>query len=386
MLIAARFRAGVLGGVLLASALAVLAPRSARACSCVRIDLLEPRDGSSDVPTNAKIWYVPTTEIDGTTYRLVGPAGDVAVDAASFVADFPSPAFTGWVFTPRAPLTPGARYRFHVCRTPDSCVAGEGFTVGTRRAEAASLPTVLSRKATYIPGVLNSSCGPNPVRIVDFSFAWDGIVLLWDVDGKNTFSATNLGPLLRYGMSRRLYEFVMGVPIGSSFCTEWPSVPYMPKPEAQVRFGVLDVAGNFSGWTPAEVVALPNPPAPDGGVLDAQPADTAIGVTPDVAAPSDTAITTPTDAAPVLVDTAVTSPADAAPVLVDAAATGPADAATGAADAADASTPPAEPAGSCRCALGARSPGSTSGPLLLAALAALAALVRRARLRPAKRR
>lgn len=265
-------------GVLLAIGQQFLAPAAAQACSCRLPFLIAPADGASDVPTNTKIWHLPQvlSEQQGT-FRLVGPLGDVAMDEQLIPANG-GPGIVGRVFTPRSPLTPGARYRFLVCGSLADCVGGEGFTVGAGRAEAPAKPRVLAREPFFVPGHLTGSCGPDDVRVVKFGLAWEGIALLWDVDGDNDFSPSNLATLRRNRIDRATYEIEKGLPLGVQPCWSWPwpkSASGAPKAQGAVRFGALDLAGNFSGWTDAEAVSLPEGPAAGGGtsVDAAAPAD-----------------------------------------------------------------------------------------------------------------
>ena len=339
--------------VLVAAALAALAPGAARACSCALPFLLEPREGATDVPTNAKIWHLPTSPEPGATYRLEGPNGAVAMDKVAVAPSLGS-GIPGFVFTPRQPLTPGATYRFVVCLSPTNCLSGKGFTVGSRRLDSAALPSPLSREPYFVPGSPNSSCGPAPIQGITFRFDWDGIALLMDVDGDNAFSPATLQDLLKHTAIKAFSPELISA--GPSFCSmDWPRDPSgNPVLTPRLRFGVVDIAGNFSGWTPSEQVALPSGPIADAGAPDAALSDG--GPPDDVRAPEDVA----PEAAPVSPDAAPPAP-DAAP---DSLAPLP--------------EPPSLHAGSgCGCALGAAPRSAPAGLVVVLAAALLARRSRR---------
>jgi MYXO-CTERM domain-containing protein len=364
----------------LACAAAALAPRVARACSCIGPGWIEPRDGATDVPVNTKLWRV-SYEGDraGTTFRLVGPTGDVELDALELpVTNLPPGYFFRHVLTPKQPLTPGAKYRLLICAS-GSCRDGEGFTVGTRRLDFAALPREQSRQPIFVAGQPNSSCGPEPTRLVAFRFDWSGMAILWDVDGDNHFSPTTMQDLLKHSYPLYLYEHsVGGLPIGSG-----PCLPGLydasgnPLTNPHLRFGVLDLAGNFSGWTTAQQVSLPTAPLEDAGVDSAITPDSSVtpdsAVAPDASPPPGFALFP--DASAPDVPTAKVAP------RIDAAPPTPADAAIppGPDGGSALPEPPALADDGCSCRVGGgpRRPGA----LTLVLLSALVALRRSRRSR-----
>jgi hypothetical protein len=76
----------------------------------------------------------------------------------------------------------------------------------------------------------------------EFDVTHDGAVVLVDLDGTGRFDATTLsGEVADLTVDRRVF-------LGRKICSQnWPGVDTGSK--AQVRFGVLDAAGNFSGWS-----------------------------------------------------------------------------------------------------------------------------------------
>jgi MYXO-CTERM domain-containing protein len=296
--------------ILLAGLAASLAPRVAQACSCGPPYLQEPRPGATDVPVNTKIWYLPPGPRIGATFRLEGPAGDAAMDMTVVSPGARFAPFTGgFVFTPRQPLTPGATYRFLVC-VDGNCQGDQGFTVGSRRLDSAALPRELSRQPLFISGDPRSSCGPAAIQLINFKFEWDGIALLADVDGDNHFSPVTFQDLLLHTATRAAGQGLNGeLGLGLAPCSDWPrDASGNPVLNPRLRFGVLDIAGNFSGWTMPEQVSLPTMPVPDGGS-----ADTAAPVAPDASAPADAALTPDAGAPPGADASAPVNPDVAAP-------------------------------------------------------------------------
>jgi len=342
-------------GVFLACAAAVAIPRAARACICAETGWNEPPEGATDVPTNTKIWRVSQEgERAGTTFRLVGPAGDVAMDDLTLPIATLQPGYAfRHVLTPKQPLTPGAKYRLLVCDPSAVCSGGEGFTVGSRRLDTAALPKEESRVPVYAVGEANT-CGAAPTQLVTFRFDWSGIALLWDADGDNAFSPTTFEDLHKHSYWRWLYDHSLGLPIGSAPCLRGPADPSgYPALNPTLRFGVLDIAGNFSGWTTPQKVAIPTAPL-DAGTDSAVP--------PDASPPG---FVLYPDAAPPDAQTAKVAPRlDAAsPISADAAfVPGP--------DGSALPEPPALADDACSCHLGGR-PRTPSVTLVLA-LAALA--------------
>jgi hypothetical protein len=282
----------VRGSLLVATVLALSLPHAAQACLCALSTIIEPPDGATDVPTNAKIWYAPSTELrPGTSFRLQGPAGEVPLDQQAIPPSLDGRK--GSVFTPRTPLTPGAGYNFVVCAVSGRCETTLSFTVGSHRLDSAALPKERSRSSFYVPGLAETGyCASRRTQLINFTFDWEGIALLADVDGDNAFSPAALEDLFehttfKHGNNFDLRDVSPMISVGNSYCVNGPYANRSISPTPRVRFGVLDIAGNFSGWTPAEQVTLPTAPDIDGGAPDAGSEGDAPEATPDVSAPPD---------------------------------------------------------------------------------------------------
>jgi len=216
-------------------------PTEAEACSCITptIEVVAPADGAVDVPTNARLWVggidsgpslmdASGTEVPGTVSSLRSLGGIVRI------------------FTPDAPLTPGATY------------TGIGadrrrtiFTVGSAPdTTPPAVPSITSRKhdpgRTFGTTFGGSNCDSADDRLLTLGIADSAVVTLVDInETSNLNTSVPEGPV-------SIMSDGDGVAIGKSACLyTWEGTGDMG-----VRLATFDVAGNFSGWSEesAEVV------------------------------------------------------------------------------------------------------------------------------------
>jgi MYXO-CTERM domain-containing protein len=236
--------------------LAAAATRPAQACSCAEMRLTAPAPGERDVPPNTKLWHVHSLHrTAGLLFKLTGPQGEVPLQTmplgtGSYV--------NGHLSTPETELTPGATYRFAVCPTQLSCTDLSEFTVGDRRAEKPRLPVESGKRSEYYrAGESGSSCGEDPERFAILNFDWEGLLLVVDVANQNPYPADPAG-VLHQASSAEEIRRSGGVRIGAGACTaNWVRGLADPPDSATVRFGAVNIAGQFSDWTAPTTVNLP---------------------------------------------------------------------------------------------------------------------------------
>jgi hypothetical protein len=235
----------------------LLAPGSGRACSCSDFELLAPADGQTDVPTNAKLWLIIAGQSPFTP-TLTGPGGEVPFSVLHLGPEW----LQRLVITPVQELTPGATYELATCARGRQGQIGQcrkvtRFSVGSRRADQPGLPVERGHSAFYLGGEKGSSCGSSPTRTVEFKVDWAGLLLVADIDGANPFPA-DPGGLLFAAITNKRYAYQGHFSLGTGPCVSphWPA-----QDTAQVRFGVVNIAGEFSGWSQPSPVTLPE----DGG-------------------------------------------------------------------------------------------------------------------------
>jgi MYXO-CTERM domain-containing protein len=245
------------------AALVTVAPRGARACSCawLETDALFPADGQQDVPTNTRIWVgggMYWAEPGDAEYRLTLLDGDGATVEVLY-SDL-----TGYndlisVMTPTSALQAGETYEIWV----DGDEVLGRFTVGSDSdTSPPTVPAEMDRESSASARVagMQSSCGPSDV--VNLTLENTGLVYVANIEGVEGPDTATLD-----GESSDLSpapEFR----IGSAGCTwSWPDAA--PGASTTVRWGVFDLAGNFSGWS--EPVSVSVPPAGCNCVLGGAP-------------------------------------------------------------------------------------------------------------------
>lgn len=214
----------------------------ALACSCAMgLYVASPADGAV-VPANARVfvgdgWRYELQE-EGATLTLHDGDGAVVATQRSVIEVGLGKLF---VLTPDVPLTDGASYEVRVNDT-----RALQFTASAQVLdEAPSLPRVLERDGDVYYGSGGGDCGDS------FSVSWTlsaaGALLLVDRDRTTTFDPSTLT-----GRVASLREINPTGPtlagLGRSGCgSSWKEAA--PGAEVGARFGVLDAAGNFSGWS-----------------------------------------------------------------------------------------------------------------------------------------
>ena len=225
--------------------------RVAMATSCAIPRILAPKMGQTDVPLDTRLWFGYQFSDDPVTLKLVGPGGEVPVETRK--VELPGSPFVAFVATPRQELAPSTSYVFEATCAEQSCSGGANqFTTGTARAPRPPLP-VVRKQEPFAPG------GPaGDDRAVVFDFDPQDLLVVVDVAGASPFRAEQPESALTGGWG------VERVWVGEKACNmpeaRFPLDSRGHSAEtANVRFGRIDLAGNFSGWTDARSVTLPPP-------------------------------------------------------------------------------------------------------------------------------
>lgn len=229
---------------------ALAAPALACSCAFEETDLLVPADGETDVPLNARVWVgggrYPDMEPGDAALRLalLDAAGDpLAVTVTELFGNNDRIA----VITPDELLVAGETYTVEL---DEYEVLGE-FTVGDDEdLEAPAVPAELDRESSAsprTPGVSNS-CGPTDM--VTLTLDGSGLVFVAEIEGWDSLDADAIdGEASELSLDGVLE-------IGSAGCVwSWPDAE--PRASTTVRWGVYDIAGNFSGWSTGEEISVP---------------------------------------------------------------------------------------------------------------------------------
>lgn len=238
------------------------APGTARALTCATNWVQAPRDGERDVPTNTRIWA--HGRFGGASpARLIGPAGGVAVDELFMpVAIGPGQGTNYPVLVPRAELEPNTRYAIEITYPrdePDADVTERvWFTTGDGPTTAAPAPPSI---VSIEPGASDTSWLGGSQRWLRLGFEPHAGLLIADTAGA-LGSVSSADDLFARGGSFEAVEVSATAPVirwfsaddvvavGEGDCLIWPEDGVERQ---SARFGVLDLAGNFSGWTTAEL-------------------------------------------------------------------------------------------------------------------------------------
>lgn len=224
----------------------------ALACSCIfeETELLAPADGETDVPLNARVW------VGGGVYQ--GEPGDaegrlVLLDAAGDPVAATVTELSGnndriAVITPDELLVAGQTYTLE----RDEAVELGTFTAGDEEdLDAPAVPTEQDRESSAssrTPG-METSCGPTDMVTLTLDGA--GLVYVAEVEGWEDLDAD----IIDGEASELSLDGVLE--IGSAGCIwSWPDAE--PRASTTVRWGVYDIAGNFSGWSTAEEISIPS--------------------------------------------------------------------------------------------------------------------------------
>lgn len=193
-----------------------------------------PPDGATDVPTNTRLWRshlgqgaVPLEEL-----RLVEIGGDtIAIESATSI----EPRLLGTpvaVFTPERELAADTVYQLWWCYA-DPCdrLVGE-FRTGSGPAPPPELPDV-------------EVTGRHSER------AWADVALKFEYEGILVIDAGTFEPETRDGDLFWISNIFSDLRV--VWCGDDPPFGY----ESDLRFGVYNAAGEFSGWS-ATTAALPS--------------------------------------------------------------------------------------------------------------------------------
>lgn len=220
-----------------------VAPGVARACSCGSdFSVLWPEMDATAVPLNTRVWVAQPWEFELSEPRL-RPVG--VEDSLGFLVsaiDTREGPLT--VLTPDMPLAPDTAYELVDCLEGicDRVVAR--FTTGAAAdGEAPSLPSETDRDGGADPRGL-SSCGKSKWASVELSA--EGLLVM-EIGGGSLDPATLSG-----GTTIATLDPSITVGVGACY-TGWPDADERALP---VRYGVFDVAGNFSGWTAPDTLTL----------------------------------------------------------------------------------------------------------------------------------
>jgi uncharacterized protein (TIGR03382 family) len=250
---------------LLGFALALLVPTAALACSCPVPGAdgftVAPVDGATGVPTNTRVWVVSavpgTLVLEGGGERVGGRITHVGGVAT--------------VLTPERELQQRTSYVLIGVDARGDTPLDTTFTTGDG-------PDADPPEVDASPGrVIAEDEGPcGPVYLAGFTVRTQGALLaVADVGGGATLdpagpSGTVSGSLSPLQQHAEL-EPERSVDLGSTLCGQsWPGAA--PGASTTVRFGAFDLAGNFSGWSPALTAKFPEASGCSAGGVPGWPA------------------------------------------------------------------------------------------------------------------
>ena len=247
------------GGAIAACAVGVVVgvvPDTANALSCAGNLPNAPWPDQADVPTDARLWGYP-----GDRTRLLGPSNEVVpLDERAFrFADIGASRSLASILVPRERLQPNARYTVEVDGGGEYDPWRVCFvTGGGPGGPAPAPPTLLSTEPTmgaYFEG------GPvSRWLTLEFEGIRErGLILIGDTNDVDQGALDELPAIEDFFVSDttlRLETLLDGptldwastnesLSVGRSDCLVWPSGA---GDALDARFGVFDLAGNFSGW------------------------------------------------------------------------------------------------------------------------------------------
>jgi len=256
------------GALLAAGAGALLAPGTARALSCGINWVQYPSDGTAAVPTDTLLWgYIQSSEF--VVSRLIGPAGEVAVEERFMIVESLGGQRLGIpLLVPQAELEGDTRYTIETwydggLTGPDTT---EQLTFTTKTGPigdaAPAPPAFIASEPSMGAGYYGS-----PNRWASFEFAPHSGILIgvdrplagdgatnsvtssagWLIDGSQLDAALDSSAPAIWWLTG---GNVLSMGVGD--CLIWPE---FASDRIEAQFGVLDVAGNFSGWVdmPVEI-------------------------------------------------------------------------------------------------------------------------------------
>jgi hypothetical protein len=243
-------------GLLIAAS---LGPKAAFAYTCPSRAVDDPVSGAVDVPLNMRFWRLADLD-PAEPVVLEDCAGNVVPLTPSEIAVPPR----RWESSPLRVYTPTAALRANTqyCRPGGS----PWFTTGTTTLDTPPAAPVLGQPVVETWEYVADYYGPA------YRATFTGLsrpptsLLLVNLDGAATFDASTLSGAVQGVQENfgRPDEFALE---DLARCgNNWPGVALGAT--TTVALGYLDIAGNFSGWSDAVTIVVPNTwtyPAADGG-------------------------------------------------------------------------------------------------------------------------
>jgi hypothetical protein len=216
-------------------------------------------DRATTVPTDTLVWgYSTSSEV--VVSRLIGPGGEVAVDERFVtLANLGGPG--GFpVLRPQTDLEPNTRYTIETWFDTGGAGATEVATFTTGPGPIGD--TVPAPPALVSMDTETGARGfdlPSPTRWVTLQFEEHSGILVADDGGAESLDASD-GWLIEASEVDAALEasgpaivWITGgstLRMGISDCLFWPQGA---GDRIDARFGLLDVAGNFSGWVESPI-------------------------------------------------------------------------------------------------------------------------------------
>lgn len=223
----------------LAGGMVLLPVAEAEAKSCAGPPaVLAPAWGTRDVPTNTRFWialqaaWESDASLDGLETVLIGSDG-MEVELVETRLGLYERELS--VLTPAQELLPSSSYQLWVCDGPVCSTQVTEITTGTG-PDTEPPPPPAERERDH------------GVKVVSLWVDFEGILLV-DLGGGQLDPATLTGSV--HDVTAAHDE---PVSLGRGGCVDsWPGSIRDDRP---LRYGALDLAGNFSGWTEPETLAV----------------------------------------------------------------------------------------------------------------------------------
>lgn len=221
--------------VLAASALAIASfPNVASACSCAAPEHFAPSITEKNVPTNTKIW----TTTFGCTEPVLQKQGGATVPVTVTQIENVT------VIQPSSELELGSTYEVTNC----GFFAEKPIFTVTEGPDTTPPPVpTYTLGDTTASGSSFSSCGED--LYVPLEVKFNDTLLVLDIAGRSTLDVQKLNGDIADAFFRDDNPLV-----GNSTCATFNWNFDEDGDAANVRLGAFDLAGNFSGMTPAQTV------------------------------------------------------------------------------------------------------------------------------------
>lgn len=225
-------------------------PVSAYSCGFSPPPVMAPAPGATDVPLNTRIWirhgYYSSCDYgidDVTSTYLLFDASSIPVSMT--VTGIDDEVDCILVLTPTTPLTPDSRYDLWHCPDETCDEALTFFQTGSHTDLTPPAPTTeeaTSRRRKMMCWMLgNVATATLDIEMV----ADERTILVADLGEMSTLDPVGHTGYVAQVTSESTFEF------GRGACEIWPWTLDDDK-QTTIRYGVFDLAGNFSGWsTPA---------------------------------------------------------------------------------------------------------------------------------------